>query len=44
MNDPPSFVKGPDQTVEEDAPPQRVARWATDITPGPYEDHQQAAV
>lgn len=41
VNDPPSFVKGPDQTVEEDAPPQRVARWATDITPGPYEDHQQ---
>ncbi|WP_374711842.1 tandem-95 repeat protein [Symbiobacterium terraclitae] len=41
VNDPPSFVKGPDQTVDEDAPPQRIAKWATGITPGPFEEDQK---
>src|SRR4029077_18505016 len=34
VNDPPSFVKGADQTVNEDAPTQRVANWATGISVG----------
>jgi hypothetical protein len=42
VNDPPSFTKGADQTVNEDAGPQTVAAWATQIRPGPpNEDAQQ---
>ncbi len=37
VNDPPSFTKGPDQTVNEDAGPQTVPNWATDISAGPGE-------
>src|SRR5206468_2642502 len=35
VNDAPSFVKGADQTVLEDAGPQTVNGWATAVTPGP---------
>lgn len=35
VNDPPSFTRGPDQTVLEDAGPQTVTSWAIDIQPGP---------
>ncbi|MGN6755615.1 MAG: beta strand repeat-containing protein, partial [Thermomicrobiales bacterium] len=35
VNQPPSFTKGPDQTVLEDAGAQSVAGWATAISPGP---------
>jgi len=35
VNDPPSFTKGPDQNVLEDAGPQTVPNWATDILPHP---------
>ena len=41
VNDAPSFVKGPNQTVDEDAGPQKVVNWATAITPGPYEENQK---
>lgn len=34
-NQPPTFAKGPDQTVLEDAGPQVVPNWATAISPGP---------
>lgn len=37
INDPPSFVKGADQTVNEDAGPQTVVGWATSISAGPNE-------
>jgi hypothetical protein len=35
INDPPSFVAGPNPTVAEDAGPQTVIGWATAISPGP---------
>ena len=35
INDAPSFVKGADQSVAEDAGPQTVAGWATSISAGP---------
>ncbi|HXG10475.1 MAG TPA: Ig-like domain repeat protein [Gemmataceae bacterium] len=35
LNEPPSFTKGPDQTVLEDAGPQTVPNWATNILPYP---------
>ena len=35
VNDAPSFTKGPDQTVSENAGGQSVANWATDISIGP---------
>ncbi len=35
INDVPSFTKGADQVVAEDAGPQAVAGWATNIRPGP---------
>ena len=38
VNDPPSFTKGADQTVLEDAGLQTVANWATNITAGPTAD------
>ena len=37
VNDVPSFTKGADQTVDEDAGFQVVFAWATNITPGPNE-------
>lgn len=40
VNDPPSFAKGVDQTVPEDAGPQTVAGWATQIAAGPGETDQ----
>jgi hypothetical protein len=41
VNDVPSFTKGPDQTVNEDAPAQTVPRWATNISPGPTDEAGQ---
>ncbi|HEY8022397.1 MAG TPA: Ig-like domain-containing protein, partial [Thermoanaerobaculia bacterium] len=41
VNEPPTFTKGPDQTVLEDAGPQTVAGWATGITPGPPSESGQ---
>jgi VCBS repeat-containing protein len=37
VNDDPSFTKGANQTVDEDAGPQTVAGWATSISSGPNE-------
>jgi len=37
VNDPPSFTKGADQTVNEDAAAQTVAGWATAVSAGPNE-------
>ncbi len=42
VNDVPSFAKGPDQTVLEDAGPQSVAGWATAISAGPANESGQA--
>lgn len=40
-NSPPSFVKGPDITVNEDSGSQSFPNWATSISPGPaYESYQ----
>jgi VCBS repeat-containing protein len=41
VNDAPSFVKGGDQTVLEDAGPQAVAGWATGISAGPADESGQ---
>jgi hypothetical protein len=40
VNDAPSFVKGANQSVNEDAGPQSVAGWATSISAGPNEGSQ----
>ena len=40
VNDEPSFVKGADQTVNEDAGPQSVTGWATAMSAGPNESGQ----
>lgn len=40
VNDAPSFTKGPDVTVLEDAGPQSIPGWATAISPGPNEATQ----
>ncbi len=40
VNDPPSFTKGADQTVTEDAGAKTVTGWATSINPGPGESSQ----
>ncbi len=40
VNDPPSFIGGPDQTVNEDAGAQTVGGWATAISQGPNESGQ----
>jgi CSLREA domain-containing protein len=42
VNDVPSFTKGPNQTVNEDAGAQRVANWATAISRGPADEAGQA--
>lgn len=41
VNDVPSFTKGTDQTVNEDAAPQTVAGWATGISKGPADESSQ---
>eukprot|EP01062_Namystynia_karyoxenos_P066504 TRINITY_DN60431_c0_g1_i1.p1 TRINITY_DN60431_c0_g1~~TRINITY_DN60431_c0_g1_i1.p1 ORF type:complete len:1976 (+),score=519.89 TRINITY_DN60431_c0_g1_i1:75-6002(+) len=43
VNDPPYFLKGPDVAVLEDHLPSRsiYARWAHDVTAGPFEDGVQ---
>jgi trimeric autotransporter adhesin len=41
VNDPPSFTSGPDQSVIEDAGPQIVTGWATDIQAGPANESDQ---
>jgi hypothetical protein len=41
VNDAPSFTKGADQTLQEDAGPQTVNGWATDISPGPADESAQ---
>ena len=41
VNDAPSFTKGADQTVKEDAGPQSVSDWATDISAGPSDESGQ---
>src|SRR5215831_12956426 len=40
INDPPSFTKGADQTVNEDAGPKTVTGWASNISAGPNEASQ----
>ncbi|MFS8086456.1 MAG: beta strand repeat-containing protein, partial [Acidobacteriota bacterium] len=40
VNDPPSFTKGPNQNVNEDAGAQTVLGWATGISQGPGESGQ----
>jgi hypothetical protein len=42
VNDAPSFTKGADQTVNEDAGAQSVAGWATAISAGPADESGQA--
>ena len=42
VNDPPSFSKGVDQTVLEDAGAQTVTGWATAISPGPANESGQS--
>ena len=41
VNDAPSFTKGANQTVAEDAGPQTVAGWATAISTGPADEAAQ---
>src|SRR5439155_1618384 len=41
VNDPPSFTKGPDETVLEDAGAQSVPNWATAISAGPSDESSQ---
>ena len=40
VNDVPTFTKGPNQNVNEDAGPQTINNWATAISPGPNESNQ----
>src|SRR5262249_50092309 len=37
-NDPPSFLKGVDQVINEDAGTQTIANWATDLSAGPADE------
>jgi PKD repeat protein len=41
VNDAPSFIKGMDQTIDEDSGPQRIANWATQISSGPENESNQ---
>lgn len=41
VNDAPSFVRGPSQLVGEDAGPQTVSGWATEISAGPPDEAGQ---
>jgi len=43
VNDAPSFTRGANQTVNEDAPAQTIVNWATGISPGPNEAGQVVA-
>ena len=43
-NDGPTFTKGPDQAVLEDAGPQAMAGWATGFVPGPADEMTQTLV
>jgi CSLREA domain-containing protein len=40
VNDMPTFTKGPNQTINEDAGPQTVNNWATGVSAGPNEGSQ----
>ena len=41
VNDAPAFIKGPDQTIDEDSGPQRIINWATQISSGPENESTQ---
>jgi len=41
VNDAPSFIKGMDQTIDEDSGPQRIDSWATQVSPGPDNESNQ---
>ncbi|HAV64936.1 MAG TPA: hypothetical protein DCY13_21515, partial [Verrucomicrobiales bacterium] len=41
VNDPPTFAKGPDQIVQQNAGPVILENWATDIRPGPANESAQ---
>jgi hypothetical protein len=41
VNDPPTFTKGPNVSVNENAPAQTIANWATAISPGPANESAQ---
>lgn len=41
INDVPSFIKGDDQTIAEDAGPQEVTGWSSSISPGPDNESSQ---
>jgi len=41
VNDAPSFIKGADQAVLQNAPPQSIAGWATAISSGPASESAQ---
>ncbi|HZN69981.1 MAG TPA: Ig-like domain-containing protein [Tepidisphaeraceae bacterium] len=42
VNDAPSFLRGPNQTVNEDAGPRTVPGWATGMSPGPADESWQS--
>ncbi|HEY6169749.1 MAG TPA: Ig-like domain-containing protein, partial [Verrucomicrobiae bacterium] len=42
VNDPPSFVKGPDQFVQINSPAQTISNWATAISAGPPDEAGQS--
>jgi hypothetical protein len=42
VNQPPSFIRGSDVAVDEDAGPQTIVGWATNIRAGPPEESGQA--
>ena len=44
VNDPPSFVKGPDDSVLEDSGARTINGWATGISPGPADEAGQTVV
>ncbi|HQO33529.1 MAG TPA: Ig-like domain-containing protein, partial [bacterium] len=44
VNDSPSFIKGADQAIQENAGPQTVAGWATGITTGPADESGQSVL
>ena len=41
VNDPPTFKKGPDQIILEDAGEQNIIGWAIDISPGPINESNE---
>lgn len=41
VNDPPSFTKGPNKYISEDASEQRFENWATNISAGPADESSQ---